>query len=481
VDYQDFLHAKSQMGGMSGFEPEFLPDFLFPFQADLTSWAIRKGRAAIWADCGLGKGPMALVWAENVHRHTNRPVLILTPLAVSAQMVREGKKFGIDVTHSRDGKHSGGIVVTNYERIHHFEPSDFEGVVCDEASVLKAFDGKRRKQVTRFLSRMSYRLLCTATAAPNDFIEVGTQSEALGELTQSEMLGIFFKASDNKRHSLFKEGDFWNRAKWFFRPHSEQPFWQWVCSWARACRKPSDLGYDDAQFILPELRTSQHITGSEFIFPGELFPRIACTLKEQRIERKRTMEARCDKVAELVDAHDGHSIAWCQYNPEGDILEKAIPGAVQIAGCDSDEWKEAAVEWFVGERCLCGLSHNGIYKPTSGCKCGVESNKRIMVSKPKCLSFGLNFQHCDHLLFFPSHSYEQTYQAIRRCWRFGQTKPVQVDIVTTEGEAEVMANLQGKQIKADRMFSALVAEMNRGQAIVIPDRHTQLTEIPAWL
>lgn len=455
-DYRRFIIGKSQAGRMAGFEPLWMPDWLFDFQQSLCDWTIRKGRAAIFADCGLGKTPMQLVWAENIRRKTSKPVLILTPLAVSAQTVREAEKFGIDCKQSRDGKIHPGITVTNYERLHYFDASQFAGVVCDESSCIKAFDGKRRKQVTRFLSKMKYRLLCTATAAPNDFIELGTSSEALGELTQSEMLGMFFRSSDNMRHSLFKDGDFWNRAKWFFRAHSEQPFWRWVCSWARSIRKPSDLGFDDAKFILPALNVVQHLVPSTFCWPGELFPRIARTLKEQRIERRHTMKERCELVANLVD-HNESAVVWCQYNEEGDVLEKLIPDAVQVAGCDSDDDKESRLNAF-----------------TTG-------DVRVLVTKPKIGAWGLNWQHCGHHTFFPSHSFEQYYQAVRRSLRFGRHDPVTVDVVTTEGESGVTGNLQKKQRKADEMFAALVAEMHASQGIKTTERHVNGLEMPSWL
>lgn len=457
MSYADFIARKSQIGANNGFEPLWMPDWLFDFQADsLTGWAIRKGRAGILADCGLGKTPMQLVWAENVVRKTNRPVLILTPLAVSPQTVREAEKFGIDCQQSRDGKVKPNITVTNYERLHYFDPDDFAAVVLDEASCIKAFDGKRRKQVTRFLSKMQYRLLCTATAAPNDFIELGTLSEALGVMTQSDMLGTFFRSSDNMRHSLFKEGDFWNRAKWFFRAHSELPFWRWVCSWARAVRKPSDLGFDDDRFQLPPLDIRQHTLPTTHRFPGELFPRIARTLREQRIERKQTMLERCQKVADLVN-HNDQAIVWCQYNQEGDMLAKMIPDAVQVAGCNSDEEKEERLSAFA------------------------LNQIRVLVTKPKIASWGLNYQNCHCMTFFPSHSFEQFYQAIRRCWRFGQEHSVDVDIVTTEGEAGVTDNLKGKQVKADQMFEALVGEMNRSAAVKVEDKHHSSMEVPQWL
>lgn len=456
MEYAEFLRNKSQVGTACGFDPIWLPDWLFDFQQSLVEWAIRKGRAAIFADCGLGKTPMQLVWAENVVRKTNKPVLIVTPLAVSRQTVREAEKFGIDCKDSRDGTPHGNITVTNYERLHYFDSDDFSGVVCDESSAIKAFDGKRRKQVTRFLSKLKYRLLCTATAAPNDFIELGTASEALGVMTQSDMLDTFFKSSDNMRHSLFKEGDFWNRAKWFFRPHSEQPFWRWVCSWARAVRKPSDLGFDDTKFILPELVVAQHVIPTTFLFPGELFVRVAATLKEQREERRRTMHERCELAASLVD-HNESAVVWCQYNDEGNILEKMIPGAVQVAGCNTDDEKEERLLDFTFQK------------------------SRVLVTKPRIGAWGLNWQFCGNQVFFPSHSFEQYYQAVRRSLRFGRVGAVRVDVVATEGEAGVTENLKGKQRKADEMFTALVKEMNHASGITLKDLHVNAMEAPQWL
>ena len=457
MDYHEFLLAKQQLRRTDGIAVDDLPDYLFGFQRVLVEWALQQSRCAIFADCGLGKTPMQLVWADIVAKHTGKPTLILTPLAVSGQTLREANKFGVDAMGSRDGTHSGcGVVVTNYERLHYFEPDQFGGVVCDESSAIKAFEGKRRKQVTRFLAKKKFRLMCTATAAPNDFIELGTHSEALGELTQSDMLQTFFKSSDNARHSLFKEGDFWNRAKYFFRAHAEQPFWRWVCSWARAVRTPSDLGFDDDGFILPPLNVQQYTLPSTFCWPGELFPRIAGTLREQRVERRMTMQERCDKVGELVD-HDEPAVVWCQYNDEGDILEKMIPGSVQVAGRHSDDEKEDKLKAFTfGE-------------------------VRVLITKPKIGAWGLNWQHCGHHTFFPSHSFEQYYQAVRRSLRFGRVGPVRVDIVTTEGEEGVTENLTAKQLKADEMFRRLVEEMNRGKSITIEDLHTKPSGVPDWL
>lgn len=454
--YREFLESKSQMVGDSGFEPTFMPDFLFDFQRALVEWSILKGRALIAADCGLGKTPMQLVCAENYARKTDKPSLILTPLAVSYQTVREAEKFGMEAAISRDGKVTSRITVTNYERLHYFNPDDFGFVGGDEISCIKAFDGKRRKQVTRFMSKVQFRGGYTATAAPNDFIELGTISEALGILPQSEMLAAFFKSSDNMRHSLFKEGDFWNRAKYFFRAHSEPPFWRWVCSWARALRSPADLGFDATRFKLPELTVTQHVVKTDWRPDGELFVRVARTLAEQRQERKRTIRERCAWAAELTN-HNEPCIVWCQYNHEGDLLQKLIPDSVQVAGCDSDDDKEERLTGFA------------------------TGKFRVLVSKPRIAAFGMNYQHCGHQIFFPSHSFEQYYQAIRRSYRFGRIGPVKVDVIATEGEAGVTDNLQMKARKADQMFSALVKYMNEGMAMKAKNNHTQPMEAPSWL
>ena len=456
ISYAEFIQSKSQLGGQSGFEPVWMPDFLFDFQKSLVDWSIRKGKALITADCGLGKTPMQLVCAENFARKTGKPSLILTPLAVSHQTVREAAKFGMEASVSRDGSIKSRIVVTNYEKLHHFNAEDFGFVGGDEISCIKAFDGKRRKQVTRFLSKTEYRGGYTATAAPNDFIELGTISEALGGLSQSEMLGTFFKSSDNMRHSLFKEGDFWNRAKYFFRAHSEAPFWRWVCSWARALRKPSDLGFDDSRFILPKLSVTQHVVKTDWRPDGELFVRVARTLAEQRQERKRTIQERCERAAALAN-HNEPCIVWCQYNSEGDLLKKLIPDSVQVAGCDSDDDKEERLEGFA------------------------TGKFRVLVSKPRIAAFGMNYQHCGHQIFFPSHSFEQYYQAIRRSYRFGRIGPVKVDVIATEGEAGVTENLQMKARKANEMFESLVKYMNEGMNVKIEDKHTKEMELPSWL
>ena len=456
MTYQDFLKNKSHVSGDDGFDPLWMPDFLFDFQKELTGWAIRKGRAAIFADCGLGKTPMQLVWAENICRKTDKPVLILTPLAVSAQTVREAEKFGIDCRRSSDGTIHPRITVTNYERLQYFNPVDFAGLVCDESSILKNFSGIRRGEITEFMKKMEYRLLCTATASPNDYVELGTSSEALGELGNMDMLGMFFKTSDNALQISQRYGDFWNRNKWRFKAHAEEGFWRWVCSWARALRRPSDLGFDDNGFKLPPLNTYETVVINRKTKTGELFTLPAIGLDEQRKERRLTVRERSEEVARLVN-HNKPALIWCQMNEEADLLEKIIPGAKQVQGSDSDDYKEHTFLDFANE------------------------SLRVLITKPKIGAFGLNFQHCSNVTFFPSHSFEQYYQGVRRCWRFGQKNPVRVDIVTTEGEIGVLKNLQRKADAADKMFSSLVAAMCSELKIEKTVQKTINMEVPVWL
>ena len=449
--YEDFIHNKSQLDGMHGFDPVWMPDFLFPFQQSLTEWAIQKGRAAIFADCGLGKTPMQLVWAENVRRKTDKPVLILTPLAVSQQTVREGEKFGIEVTRCGDGQHKGGIVVTNYERLHYFNPNDFGGVVCDESSAIKHAKAKRRQEITEFMRLRPYRLLCTATAAPNDYFELGTSSEALGYLGFADMLTKFFKQETKKDFHA------WGRPKYRFRGHAAEPFWRWVCSWARSCRKPSDLGFEDEGFDLPPLKENEHKIGTGYVKPGEFFTMPAVTMQEQRQERRVTIQERCEAVASKVGEESGPSVSWCHLNSEGDLLAKLIPDALQVAGSMPMEQKEERLLAF----------QNGTLKR--------------LVIKPQIGAFGLNWQHCNRITTFPSHSYEQYYQAVRRCWRFGQKHPVTVDIFTTEGEIKVLQNLKRKAVQVDNMFSSLVAHMGEALGIDRSQHFDQKEERPKWL
>lgn len=452
--YAEFLHAKSQHGSGAGFAPLWMPDFLFDFQASILDWAIRQGRAAIFADCGLGKTPMGLVWASNVARKTGKPVLYLTPLAVAQQTIREAQKFGIEAVVSREGDTSGHVVVANYERLHYFTPADFGGVVCDESSILKNFAGQRKAEISIFMRKVQYRLLQTATAAPNDYVELGTSSEALGYLGHMDMLNRFFKNDLNNSATGRMRGEV---IKWRLKGHAELPFWRWVCSWARAIRRPSDLGFDDSNFVLPPLVEKEHLVTLDSTPEGMLFNLPAVGLKEQRDERRRSITERCERVAGLVNDTGQPALVWCNLNDEGDLLEQLIPDAIQVSGSDSDDAKESRLNAFG------------------------TGDARVLITKPKIGAWGLNYQHCNHVTYFPTHSFEQYYQAVRRCWRFGQTRPVTVDIVTTEGDGEVLKNLKRKANKADDMFSRLVAEMNSAMRVEAIDNMTQQIKVPSWL
>jgi len=453
LSYQGFLDAKAQAGEGSGFVEDNLPTFMFEFQRFLVTWALKQGRGAIFADCGLGKTVVELVWAERTARRTNKSTLIIAPLAVTNQTVREAAKF--DVECKRTEKISGAsVVVTNYERLHHFNRNDFGAVVCDESSAIKSFDGERRAQVTEFMRTIPYRLLCTATAAPNDFVELGTTSEALGEMGYMDMLGRFFK---NDQHSSHPNRKWAGGAKWRFKGHAETPFWKWVCSFARACRKPSDIGFSDDGFNLPPLTQTEHIVEARKLAPGFLFSMPARNMFEEREERRRTIQERCEKAAALVANTGKPAVIWCHLNDEGDLLADMITDGRQVSGSTPDEEREEIYEDFV------------------------TGKLRVLIIKPKVGAWGLNWQHCAHVVTFASHSYEQFYQAVRRCWRFGQKNPVQVDLILTEGEQNVKENLQRKSDNADRMFAELVVHMNAALKIDRQAAFTRRIEVPKWL
>ena len=451
--YSEFLEKKRQIGGDHGFKPFWIPGFLFDFQKHLVEWNIKKGRSADFADCGMGKTIISLVWAENIIRKTNKPVIIFAPLAVSIQTSKEAEKFGIECEVST-GKYNKKIIVTNYEKLKHFNWQDFGGVVCDESSILKSFNGAIKSEITQFMKKIPYRLLTTATAAPNDYIELGTSSEALGYLGFMDMLNRFFK-NDNNNSGLRRM--YGEAPKWRFRGHSEIPFWRWVCSWAKACRMPSDLGYKDNGFVLPKLQENTIIVETKKCAEGMFLPLPAKNLAEQRKERKRTIQERCEKVAEIVNSKKDYSFVMCQLNEEGDLLEKLIKGSVQVHGRHKTEQKEERLFDFANKKIKC------------------------LITKPKIGAWGLNFQHCNHITYFPSHSYEQYYQTVRRCWRFGQKRDVVVDLVMTEGDEIVMKNMQRKMNQAAVMFKNLVAEMNNELIIKHVDNNTKPQELPEWL
>ena len=456
-EYAKFIKSKSQLEGEHGFEPTYMPDFLFPFQQFLVNWAINKGRGAIFADCGLGKTLMEMTWAQNVHIKTGKPVMILTPLAVTSQFEKEAAKFGYELARSVAGEIKAPIIVTNYERLHMFNTDDFGGVVCDESSILKSFDGVRKSEITEFMRMQKYRLLGTATAAPNSFTEVGTSSEALGYLGYMDMLGRFFT---NKERTSKARGGRW-RAKsgeeWRFKGHAEDKFWQWMTGWSRALRKPSDVGFDDSEYQLPPLNVVNHLVNARQAAPGMLFNLPAIGFAEQRAERRRTISERCEMVADLVNPTGQSAVVWCELNDEGDTMERLIPDAIQVSGKDSDESKEEKFNAFS------------------------DGDARVLITKPKIGAWGLNWQHCNHMTWFPTHSYEQYYQATRRLYRFGQEKPVPVDIVATEGYAQIQTNLDKKVKAADEMFTQLVGHMNDSINLDRLEKYENQTELPTWL
>ena len=411
---------------------------------------------------------MQLVWAENVVRHTNKPVLILTPLAVAGQTVMEAEKFGIDCQQSKDGSVKPNITVTNYERLDKFAADDFSGVVCDEASIIKHWSGATQKAVTRFLSKMHYRLLCTATPAPNDFIEMGTASEALGEMTYSDMLTTFFRqiSDDEKRLRATADDIIHSKrlswrvlqsfGQWALKAHAFEPFWKWVSSWSRACRKPSDLGdFDDDRFVLPPLNRRDHTVIARTPPEGWLFTLPAFGLNQERGERRRTLVERSELVVKLTQDSD-RAVVWCHLNPEGDRLEKDIPGAVQVKGSQSMDEKEELIMAFI----------NG--------------QARVLVTKGRIAGLGLNLQHCAHVVCFVDHSFEKFYQCVRRCWRFGQKRPVTLDVIATEGEVNVRRNMERKEKLSAQMFDSVVRFMNASQRIEAKQTKA-LTEVPPWL
>ncbi len=477
MDYESFLDSKSQWTKDCGFSVDELPDQMFDFQKHLVRWALRRGRAAIFADCGLGKTLMQLVWAQKIVEHTGGRVLILTPLAVANQTEREAKKFGIEAKRSKEGELQASIVVTNYDRLHNFNPEDFVGFVCDESSILKSVDGATRKQITRFTLKTPYRLLCTATAAPNDYVELGTSSEALGELSHSDMLRRFFRQLDDKGQKketrlqeeaerlIAQDSNYYGKlafrvaqtiGQWRLKNHAVDHFWRWVASWARACRMPSDLGFPNNGFELPPLIERDHVIKPDSPPPGWLFNIPAHGLGAERQERRRTMDQRCGFVSDLVK-HDRPAVVWCQMNEEADRLEAMIPDAEQVAGRTPDEKKIELYEAFQ------------------------SGELRVLIIKPKIGAWGLNWQHCNHVVTFASHSYEQYYQSVRRCYRFGQKNPVTLDVVATEGEERVLENMRRKANQAKTMFEVLVREMTRAEKIDRENIYTKKVGLPSWL
>lgn len=425
--YDAFLASKRRDFHGAGIDvpAETINGALFDFQRDIVRWSLRKGRAAIFAGTGLGKTAMQLEWARIVHEQTGNDVLILAPLAVAQQTVREGEKFGVTVTHCREQSDvRPGVNIANYERLHLFDADAFSGIVLDESSILKSYDGKTRDQIITSFAFTPYRLACTATPAPNDYMELGNHAEFLGVMSRTEMLARFFVHDGGETQV------------WRLKGHAESDFWRWVCSWAVMLQHPRDLAYDAAGFDLPPLEMRQHTVASTHAPAGYLFPVEAQTLIERRDARRASMAERVATCAAIVNGNDQPWVVWCDLNAESQALVKAIPGAVEVTGSQDAETKE---------RLLAGFA-DGAY--------------RVVVTKPSLAGFGLNWQHCAHVAFVGlSDSWEQYYQAIRRCWRFGQTRPVECHVITSDAEGAVVANIERKERDATRMQREMVAHM----------------------
>ena len=431
MSYQQFLSAKRQTIEAVGFDFEQFIAPLFPFQRDIVTMACRVGRFCIWADCGMGKTAMQLEWASQVCRNTKGNVLILAPLAVSRQTVREGAKFGISCSFAAtQADVQPGITVTNYEKLVHFDPSAFDGVVLDESSILKAYTGKIRNQIIESFAQTPFRLACSATPAPNDHMELGNHAEFIGVMTRTEMLAMFF---------VHDGGD---TAKWRLKGHAVSKFWEWVCSWAVTIRKPSDLGYSDDTFILSALEINDCTVETpreavtDDIGQMGLFAMEAKTLSDQRQVRKASLQLRVEAAAELANSNSEQWLIWCDLNDESSALAAAIDGAMEVTGSDSDQHKEDAMLRFQ------------------------EGAIRVLVSKPSICGFGMNFQQCHNVAFVGlSHSYEAFYQAIRRCWRYGQQQPVQAHIIYDVAEGAVVQNIRRKENNSTAMAEAMVSIM----------------------
>jgi len=435
MDYSKFIESKKHTIGNFGFDPNFIPDMAFDFQKEIITRATKKGRMAVFADTGLGKTLIQLSLAQNVVNHTKGKVLILTPLAVAFQFILEAEKMGItDIEYSKGGDHSKSIVICNYERLHYFNKEDFKGVILDESSILKNFNGNIKTQVTSFVRKIPYRFLSTATPSPNDFVELGTSSEALGYMGYMDMLSTFFKSTQNDRDS--NNRNIGNKFR--LLPYAENDFFNWVNQWAIMVKMPSDLGYSDEKYILPKLIVNTHTIKNQSLIDvngqTQMFTPIAKTMTEVRHEQKMTEYPRCVKAVEL--AKGKVSVYWCNTNKESEILKELDSEAVEIIGSLSIEKKEQILLDFANGKI-----------------------KRI-ITKAKITGMGLNWQHCNHCVFFPTWSYEQMYQAYRRFWRFGQKNDVTVNLVISDGQTRVIEALKQKTEKAKELYKNLVDNVN---------------------
>ncbi len=459
MDYIDFLKQKQVTVRPTGFEPTGANEKLFGWQSDIVRWALLKGKACIFADCGLGKTPMQLQWASQVSEHTGKPVLILTPLAVAQQTAKEGEKFGIYITVCRSQEDvRPGVNATNYEMLQHFNADSFGGIVLDESSILKAYDGSTRKLITNAFECTPYKLCCTATPAPNDYMELGTHSEFLGVMTQTEMLATFFCHDGG------------NTSKWRLKGHAEEKFFEWVASWACCMTSPADLGYPADDYQLPPLTVQEIVVKAGDLENDEgqmlLIPEATQTLNERRAARRNSLEDRVKAAADIANGTDEQVLVWCDLNSESEALTKAIHGAAEVRGSNTPEQKSEAMNGFT------------------------EGKYRALVSKPSIAGWGMNWQQCHVMIFVGlSDSFEAYYQAVRRCYRFGQKKPVQVYIIISDAEGAVKDNIERKRRDAEYMTTELVrytkdilqAEIHHTVRMSETYITTLKMEVPEWL
>lgn len=426
--YQNFLKKKQIIDQKSGFPVELsdLNNKLFDWQKTIVQWALMRGRAALFEDCGLGKTCQSLEWANQIHKKEKDSILIVAPLAVSEQTKQEGNKFDISVNICSNGKDViNGINITNYEKLHKFDPSKFIGIVLDESSILKNFAGSTRNEIIDMFGKTKYRLACTATPAPNDYIELGNHAEFLGIMSRSEMLATFF---------INDTGD---TGTWRMKGHvRDNIFWKWLASWSIMITKPSDIGFEDGDFILPEIKYHQYIIPTKAKPKFGFFPEIARTMDERRNVRRDTVEIRCKAAANLINLTNDRWAIWCNLNPESETLTKLINDSLEVAGKHNDEIKTKRMLDFA------------------------QGNLKRIVTKPKIAGLGMNWQICNKAAFVGlSDSWEQFYQACRRIWRFGQERPVDIHIFIEEREGAVLKNIQRKEEKAKAMIEAMVIHM----------------------
>lgn len=447
-EYQKFLEQKQWKMENSGVDvsQDDLHPMLFGFQKDIIKWALKRGRACVFAGCGLGKTLISLEWA----RFISEDILILCPLAVAPQTVAEGKKIGVEVNYCRDSNQlRSGINITNYEMADKFKLSSFPGIIVDEASILSNFEGAFRNYIIESCADTPYKLALTATPARNDFMELGNHSEFVGAMKRSEMLSMFFVHDGGETQ------------KWRLKGHAQKEFWKWVASWAVMLQKPSDLGYEDGKFTLPPLVTKQ-VTVKTKKTNGYLFPMEAKTLQERIQARAATVEERAQVCADIVaQAEDEPFACWCNLNKESELLAKLIPGSIEIRGSHSREYKEAAIQWFKEELCDCALASIAKRKIPISCYCGGVKKKRVLISKGSIFGYGINLQLCRNTAFVGlSDSFELLYQTVRRFYRFLQEREVRVWLITADIEGQVLKNIQRKEKDSEQMAAEMVQYMH---------------------